>query len=104
MIKTLGKKEGLAECAAIAHAHCFRAQVHLDAKRYDLAKEDARKAIEINPSSAPVPVAAWRIQADAEEASGEYGKAIDVLRKWAKANPQYATKISKEISRLQSVL
>lgn len=94
--------EDLAQSAANAHAHCLRAKVHLDASNYEQSKSDIHAAMEIQPSSIPLPSAAWRILADAEEASGDCLKAIEALQKWAKTEPQFATKVAKEVGRIRT--
>ena len=94
----------LAQSAANAHAHCCRAQVHLNAGNLEQAKSDIHTAMAIHPQTIPLPKSAWRILADAEEASGDPLKAIEALQNWAKTEPQFATKVAKEVGRIKSSL
>ena len=98
--------EELAQSAANVHAHCFRAQVQLDAKHYEQAKNDIYTAMELQQQSnhCTLPKSAYRILADAEEASGDPIKAIEALRKWAKAEPQFAIKVANEVGRIKSTI
>ena len=70
----------LAQSAANAHAHCCRAQVHLNAGNLEQAKSDIHTAMAIHPQTIPLPKSAWRILADAEEAAGDPLKAIEALQ------------------------
>jgi predicted TPR repeat methyltransferase len=60
--------------------------------------------MEIQPKEIPLPKAAWRILADAEEVSGDCLKAIEALQEWAKTEPQFATKVAMEVGRIRSSL
>ena len=94
----------LSESSANARAHFLRAQLCLDLGENEKAKIDARKAVSLRPDNLPLPTNAWRIVADTEEATGNYAGAIEALQKWGETNPSFTTKVSKEITRLRSIM
>ena len=105
VIKKLTSLEDLATSAANAHAHGARAHVHFELQDYDLVKEDARRALEIHhhtPGMPPLPSSVWRVLVDAEEATGQFEAALEVLRQWTDRQPQFATKVAKEAQRVRS--
>jgi hypothetical protein len=96
----------LGQSAAMAYAHCLRAQVHLDFNNdYSLAKQDIQQAMAITNTSTKtgslLPTCAWTILADAEEKSGNAKAAMEAWRQLATVYPSYATKAAKEVKRLQ---
>ena len=105
VIRKLDSTDDLSQSAALAHAHTLRAQVHLDAGNHDDAKEHVQQAIAIQATQphSVLPSNAYRILADAEEASGNVPAAIAALRQWANVNPSFSTKVAKELSRLASL-
>ncbi|CAB9507530.1 expressed unknown protein [Seminavis robusta] len=109
VINKLNSIPELAESAANVHAHTLRAQVHLETSNnhsVELAMHDIQQAIAMNAKNQllPLPANAWRILADAQEQSGNIPAAMAALRQWAQLNPSYATKVAKEVSRLQQQL
>ena len=104
VIKALDGKEELGESRANMHAHSLRAKVHLDMEDLDATREDARKAIALGDAiGCKVPPTTYRVLADASEAKGDIDGAITALKQWSTDNPQFATKVGKEIQRLRSM-
>jgi predicted TPR repeat methyltransferase len=64
------------------------------------AIEDAKLATELAPTERK----AWRVLANAQEASGNIQGAIDALREWASVDISFSVKAKKEIERLSTLL
>ena len=118
VIKKLSSMEDLANSSALAHAHGARAVVYCDLQQdYPLARDDARRALEIHTAAAaaaaagangmasPPPHASYyRVLVEAEEATGDFQAALEVMRKWTDSHPKFATKVAKEAKRVRSMM
>ena len=97
VINALSKNPDLHSSKAMAYACTLRAQVFLDKKQLDLARQDIAVATKILPLQAK----AYRVLADIEEADRNTLGAIEALSRLAKADPSFRSKVKGEISRLQ---
>ena len=85
----------------MSHALLLRADAYLDSFSVDnqsKALEDALRAAEINHLDGR----AYRVIADAHEASGDVLGAMEAVQKWANVNPSFVSKAKNELSRLSS--
>mmetsp|Transcript_18582 Transcript_18582/g.26154 ORF Transcript_18582/g.26154 Transcript_18582/m.26154 type:complete len:254 (-) Transcript_18582:180-941(-) len=100
VIKKLSLSDGLKESNAMAHALMLRADTRLEMIPLNLdgALQDSKCASEMRVEG--FEGMAWRIRADAEEASGNILGAIDAMENWAKENPTFISKVKKEVVRL----
>jgi hypothetical protein len=100
VINALGKDEALAVSKSMASALVFRAQVYQDDnnKIIDEAWSDAIRAAALDPQHPTV----WRVLATIEEERQDPVAAIQALSQWAANQPQFATKVQKEIARLRA--
>jgi len=91
----------LSRSKCMAHALVLRARAILDFSSFDHldeAREDIRLASELDPHHSTV----WRVMADIELESdgGRAPYAIQALQRWAQYQPQFATKVNREIQRI----
>lgn len=109
--------ENLATSSALAHAHGCRAIVYCDLEQnYLFARDDARRALEIHAAAAnsaanaasnvsPPPHASYyRVLVEAEEATGNFQAALEVMRQWTDSHPKFATKVAKEAKRVRNMM
>jgi len=101
VIAALSKIEELAESKCMAHALIMRAQSVLDFDSNDddllrSAREDILSASLLDPHHSTV----WRVMADIEVALGQAPHAIQALHRWAQYQPQFATKVNREIEQI----
>jgi hypothetical protein len=103
VLEKLKNTDQLGQSTAMAYAHYMRAQVHLDCNNdHQLAKQDIEQAMVITSTTGYLlPTCAWTILADAEEKNGNVRAAMEAWRQLANAYPSYATKVDKEVKRLQ---
>ena len=98
MIESLSANADYSSSRAFSHALTIRADARLDCfpPNVDGALEDSKFAAAVDPQSGR----AWRLLADAEEASGNIEKAIQATARWGDVDPSFATKAKNEIARL----
>jgi hypothetical protein len=85
----LEKEDHLALSKSMAHALVMRAQARLADSVLLIAREDAIRAAELDPLHPKV----WRVLADASP-----DDPTEALQQWAHHQPQFATKVKKEIA------
>jgi tetratricopeptide (TPR) repeat protein len=106
VIAKLAGTSDFSRSSALAHAYRARSKYYLDVKEYESARRDALEAIQIRSSSAskeallPSELKAYRLLADAEEAVGNYEKAIQAIQEWKQLDHSSRTKLNGEIQRL----
>ena len=98
VIENLSSSEDFSSSRALSHALTIRADARLDIfpPNVDGALEDSRRATAMDPLNGR----AWRVLADAEEASGNIKSAIEATLRWGEADPSFATKAKNEVDRL----
>jgi hypothetical protein len=107
VISKLETSNELAQSTALAHALALRARASLELQEWSLASRDAQRAVHIEFLSVATQETismAYRVWADAEQqassGSSSPQNVISVLQQWYKAQPNYRTKLQREIQDL----
>jgi hypothetical protein len=111
VISKLETSTELAQSTALAHALALRARAYSERQEWSLASRDAQRPTQTEFSSAATPETismAYRVWADAEQQQASTGEGsssspqtvISILQQWSKAQPNYRTKVQREIQDL----
>jgi hypothetical protein len=110
VISKLETNSDLAQSTALAHALALRARVYFERQEWSLASRDAQRPTQNELSTVATQETismAYRVWADAEQASSSSGSSssspqdvISILQQWYKAQPNYRTKLQREIQDL----